>query len=184
MPKAKRRSDFHYTAEDGSKWDSRFEYLVYRGAVDAGLVLRRCEKGSDTIPYTHTVPRASCQDCGSARVGSARGITPDLYFDTGHPTGEEGRGYVEIKGFMRAPKRALYRSLFKEKPNTPLCLVIQSNFKVGKGSFGGWITKYLGIPWGVWKGTWPPEWNMPDVQKPKSVESKKSRGSKKATKEG
>jgi hypothetical protein len=177
-----KRSDFHYTAEDGSTWDSRFEYLVYKGAKDAGCDVRRCEKWVDTIPYSRILPRASCQDCGSNRVSEERGVTFDLFINNRDSAGKEDSYYLESKGYMRGPKRSLYRSLFKDKPDTCVRFVIQSNFKVGKGTFGGWINKHLGCPWAIWKGSWNDlVWIYPPPKKIKR-ERKKSKSTKESTK--
>lgn len=171
-----KRSDFHYTDESGEVWDSRFEYLVYKGCKDAGFNVRRSvQRGTDTIPYTRTLPRASCQDCGSTRVGETRRITFDLFVDNTDSERKENSYYLESKGYMRAPKRSLYRSFFKEKgSDVSVRFIIQSNFRVGKGSFGEWINKHLRSPWFLWRGTYPIEaqWNYP-------IELKKSKSSKK-----
>lgn len=160
-----KRSDFHYTDESGEVWDSYFESKVYQGAVDAGKNVRRCTKGADTLPYFHNVPGASCTDCGSTRVGRARGITFDLFVTDTDTFGKENSYYLEPKGYMRAPKRALYRSFFKENPNTSVRFVLQSNYRVGKGTFGGWINKHLHAPWALWKGSWDSlVWTFPTVK--------------------
>ena len=85
--------------------------------------------------------------------------------------------YLEAKGYMRADKRSLYRSFFKEQPNTRTCFIIQSNYRVGKGTFGEWISKQLKMPWFHWQGEFPKpnEWILP-------IEPKKSKSTKKGSK--
>lgn len=167
--KGQKRRDFHYDDVNGT-WDSKFEAQVFQGGLDAGIGLVR---NSEAIPYLRVVPRASCADCGSNRVGETRRITWDLHSDTWHPLGKENGCYVECKGYLRGPKRSLYRSFFKDKPDTPVVFIIQSNFKVGKGTFGGWITKYLNCPWALWKGKWSElQWVYPEPEKPKSTRKK------------
>lgn len=160
--RGQKRRDFHYTDENGD-WDSRFEAQVFKGAVDAGTNVRR---NYTPIPYARRVPRASCQDCGSDRVGETRRITFDLRVDNGHSEGKEDFYYLEPKGYMRAPKRSLYRSFFKDKPGISVRFIIQSNYRVGKGSFGEWINKHLNSPWFLWKGVYPTEeqWIFPIVK--------------------
>ena len=175
-PKAKlgkkvgtKRADMRWQSPDGDIWDSQFEYKVYKAGIHAGIRLRRCVKGreADTISYRHSIRGASCQDCGSDRVGSARQFTPDLFVYTGLPDRPEDGFYLEIKGYLRAPKRALLRSLFKEKQDLDLRFILQSDFKVSKSlRFSGWITKFLpGSRWVVFNGTWPTTWNLAHERK-------------------
>lgn len=174
-----KRKDMRFMADDGSIWDSKFEWQVWEGAKDAKVQLVRADKEGkgDTISYFHQVRGASCQDCGSPRVGRIRGITPDLLMPGWHPVGGENGGYLEIKGYMRADKRALYRSLLKETPGLSLCIIIQSDYRVGKGTFSQWITKHLKVPVFHWRGVFPKpnEWILP-------VEPKLSKRAKRSDK--
>lgn len=174
-----KRKDMRFLSPDGVEWDSKFEWQVWEAARVSNVRLSRADKegGVDTIPYFHQVRGTSCQDCGSARVGKVRGITPDFIVHDWHPIGKENGGYLETKGYMRADKRSLYRSLLKERPNLSLCLIIQSDYRVGKGTFGQWISKILKVPYFHWKGKYPEqhEWILP-------IEPKKSKSNKKANK--
>jgi hypothetical protein len=148
---------------------------VYKGARDAGLEVTRNDV---PIPYARSLPRASCQDCGSDKVGETRRLTFDLRVNHRDSAGQESVYYLEPKGYMRGPKRSLYRAFFKEKGEAiSVRFIIQSNFKVGKRTFGEWINKHLRMPWFLWKGTFPTEqqWNYP-------LELKKSKSTKKGNK--
>ena len=165
----KKRKDMRFEAPDGEVWDSKFEWQVAEGAKRAGVRLLRADKrgGTDTISYFHQVRGTSCQDCGSDRVGKIRGITFDLLMPDWHPLGKENGGYLEVKGYMRADKRSLYRSLFKEKTDIAACIIIQSDYRVGKGTFSQWITKHLHIPVFLWRGEFPKptDWIYPSERK-------------------
>lgn len=174
-----KRSDLRFQAPDGSIWDSKFEWHVWEGAKNADVRLHRADKAgkTDTLSYVHNIRNARCQDCGSDRVGSVRGITFDMVMRDWHPVGKENGGYLECKGYMRANKRALYRSFFKEKPGFSAAIIIQSNYKVGKGTFGDWISKILKIPYFHWQGVFPKpsDWVMPVIKQEKSKSTRNKR---------
>lgn len=153
------RRDMRWIDGAGEVWDSKLESLVYEASRKAGVNLVRCDK-TDTIPYYSLLRGASCKDCGGNRVGKARKYTPDFRMRQRDPSGDESLGYLEVKGYMRAPQRALFRSLVKEKPDLVLYFLIQSDFKVTSSlTFSGWIAKFLpGVKYAVWNGTFPTSW--------------------------
>lgn len=162
------RRDMRWMDGAGEIWDSKLESLVYEASRESSYRLVRCTK-ADTIPYYSLLRGASCADCGGARVGKARKYTPDFRMYSRHSSGEESVGYLEVKGYMRAPQRALFRSLVKEKPSLVLYLLLQSDFRVTKSlKFSGWIERFLpGAKYAVWNGTFPTTWIGAKPSEPK-----------------
>lgn len=162
-----KRSDKRWIDEHGNLWASRFEYLVYEAAKRANAAARRCDKGgSDTFSYHSEVRNGRCQDCQSANVVQERRYTPDIYIVPPSAEGQsdesgsrEGGYYVEAKGYLRADKRALLRSLVKSGEISDLRFIIQSDYRVGKTSLSGWIDKFLKCKWALFTGEWPEIWN-------------------------
>lgn len=167
-----KRSDRRWRDEHGEEWDSRFESVIYDIAKESGIKIRRCTS-ADTIPYYHTLRGTSCQDCGSIRVGKEHRYTPDFFVYTGDTAGGKDGYYLEAKGYLRAPKRSLLRSLFATRPIVDIRFLLQSDFKVtSKLRFAGWVTKYLiGSSYAIWRGSYPTEWI-------KANEPKKSKSTK------
>jgi hypothetical protein len=173
--KGKKRSDMRWIAPDGSVFDSRFEYEVYKAGVDAKVPIRRTTKGkpdgagSDTVSYWHPSRGGSCRACGSAEVGTSRSFTADILYspslqdDKSADKADSGSGsapfYIDAKGYLRAPKRSLLRSLVKTRKDFALRLILQRDFPISKVSrISDWIRKYLKIQFAVWNGKWPTKW--------------------------
>lgn len=141
--------------------------MVYNSARDAGVKVRRCDKGgTDTFSYTSEIRDGICQSCASTQVVKQRRYTPDLCVIQS-PHGPDdfaalsgaNKYYVEAKGYLRASERALLRSLVASKAVPDLRIVLQADYRIGKLTFGGWIDRYLKIKWAVFDGKWPETWN-------------------------
>lgn len=150
---------------DGQQWASRFEATVFDGVskqLGEGRV-RRCTE-QDQMGYTRVVPRSECAKCGSSTVVQRRKITTDfLVVPAQVSSGPDKQGgyFIEVKGFVRANRRALFRDFIKCYPNLDLRFVLERDYVISKASgltLGGWITKYLKRPWCVWRGQLPAEW--------------------------
>lgn len=170
-----KHSDMRWQAPDGTIWASRLEYEVYEEARRSGEPVRRCVPGtpdkSDTFSYWHSGRSLTCKTCGSAEVGSLRRYTADLFQDSSSckRAGDEGNQeaqsngyYVDIKGYLRGPRRTLLRSFCKRRPDVDLRILLQRDFKISKlTTAAGWINKTLKIPYAIWDGKWPRTWIMP-----------------------
>lgn len=160
-PKQK-RSDFHFTGPDGSKWDSRFEYLFYTAAKDAIPGIFRCTK-SNTFSFILPIKGGVCGACESASVGQRRTLTPDFCFVSTNPQCQDQYHYIETKGFLRAKERSLLRALGKAHPDISLSIVLQRSYPIGtkradgtKSSIVDWFTKFLPqVRVYVWNGKVP-----------------------------
>jgi len=154
-----KRSDTRWEAE-GEIWASRFEYLVYRALKDAGHDVRKTVP-EDSMVYHHPVKNGRCTECGSAACVTERRYTPDLYVRPARSqeaSSKHGGYFVEAKGYLRADKRSLLRSLRKARPDVDLRLLVQRDYKVGRGSLVSWAQKYLKVPVAVWDGNLPEDW--------------------------
>lgn len=155
--------DMRWMGPDGSVWDSRFEYEVYSGLVKQGLNVRRTTP-DDSIPYTHAVRGGLCTVCASNKVVTERSYTPDFFvytdtaLDRNTGSGVDKGYFIEAKGYLRADRRSLLRSLRKARPDIDLRLVAQRDYKVGKSTLTGWASKYLKVPVAVWNGKLPEDW--------------------------
>lgn len=148
-----KRRDMRWKAPDGTVWDSRFEYEVYLGFKERGISVRKLEAPKDSLDYTSPVRGAECAKCGSNAVVQRRSITFDLLAVQEAGGGPERRSYrVEAKGYLRAPRRRLLRCFRQAWPSVDLRLVLQADYKVGKGTVLEWCAKYLKCPAFVWKG--------------------------------
>lgn len=162
--------DMRWQSPDGAIWASRFEYGVYSKLRELGHDVRRTSP-EDRISYTHPVRGGLCTQCNSHEVVTERHYTPDLFVvpragqgagrgDAGDPTAASRGYYIEAKGYLRADGRSLLRSLRKARPDIDLRILAQRDYKVGKSTFTGWVTKFLKIPVHVWTtdGKLPEEW--------------------------
>lgn len=154
-----KRRDMRWQAPDGTIWASRFEYAVFKTLQEQGHDVRRCTAPDDSLPYTSRVVSGVCLDCGSARVATSRTYTPDLHLRP-KSAGAQREGYfIEAKGYLRAERRALLRSLRKAWPSLDLRLVVQRDYRVTAGlTITQWATKYLKCPVIVWEGKLPKDW--------------------------
>jgi hypothetical protein len=85
--------------------------------------------------------------------------TPDLFNVPNVPGASDSSGYyIEAKGYLRAEGRSLLRSFRKSRPDIDLRLVVERDYKVGKGSLTSWASKYLKVPVHVWDGSLPKDW--------------------------
>lgn len=169
-----KRRDMRWISPNGEVFDSKYEYEVYTAAKQALLPVRRTTKGgadtpgSDTLSYWHPVRGGSCRSCGGADTGTLRSYTADILYDTDllparseseKSKGERSRYYVDAKGYLRANKRSLLRSLVKARKDIDLRFILQRDFKVSPTSnASAWIRRYLKAPYAIWDGKWPTEW--------------------------
>jgi hypothetical protein len=159
----KKRKDYHWEDPTGQIWDSRFEYLFYTAASEAGLKVARCDK-SHTFSFTLPIRGGACRSCSSTDVGQLRHYTPDFFVvpsDTEHPGGLH---YIETKGYLRAKERSLLRAWYKAHPDTNLSFILQRSYratkpgKSGDGSITSWLIKFLpNVRVYLWDGTIPNE---------------------------
>lgn len=176
-----KRSDTRWIEPDGEEFDSRFEAQVVNSARLAGVLIRRAIKGtpdtpgSDTVAYRHKTSRGGrCAVCGSSDVYTARSYTADLLLDTAllskehsdkdHKAGEPARSHCDAKGYLRANKRSLLRSLHKARPDLDLRLILQRDYRISKtATISSWCNRVAKIPYAIWTGSFPKphEWTMP-----------------------
>jgi hypothetical protein len=178
----KKKSDTRWLDANGVEWDSRLESEVYESAKLANAPVRKCsqgirpgEPGSDSFDYWHqTARRGYCRTCGGTDVGQSRTFTPDLLHDPAlsssgpgnevHSAGRSERYYIDVKGYMRANKRALLRAFVKARPDIALRLLFQRDYKLSKtATITSWCRKTLRVPYVLWTGTYPSpqDWIMP-----------------------
>jgi len=114
------------------------------------------------MAYTSPVRGGRCQKCDSDSVAQEHVYTPDLYVDSKpRPDGKENESsgyYIESKGYLRGSRRALLRHFRKARADVDLRLVIQRDYKVGKGTLVSWAEKYLKVKVLVWKGSLTEGW--------------------------
>lgn len=120
--------NFSFTAPDGSKWDSKYEFAVYTVLLGADNAIERTERPRDTLAYTTSVPRAHCVECGSKQVAMRRTYTAD--FRVPSARAESGYCYIEAKGFFRGNKRVLFGALVQTLEAADLITVLQSDYKL------------------------------------------------------
>jgi len=135
-----------YHDKDGNKWDSRYEWEVYEAIREMGLDVRRCspEQG-DTFSYASKVIRGECLECESDNIVQRRTYTPDLFVsDLEAPNGDRGC-YIEVKGYWKAPKRNLLRSVVESNPHLNLLFIFQKDLWVtrGKSRYTDYIKRYF-----------------------------------------
>jgi hypothetical protein len=157
-----KKSDRHWTDPDGNKWDSRYEYTVYREFAKSHEV-RRTTK-SDTFSFTLPIKRGKCASCGSTEVGQQRTYTPDLHVISINDEYKAEHYYTEIKGFLRPKERTLFACFHKENPDALVRVLFQRNFPVGvaskrtgkRGSLADWLNKKCqGLTYAFWTGSVP-----------------------------
>jgi hypothetical protein len=145
-----KRSDRHWTDPDGGKWDSRYEYLVWRAYSAAGTTIRRTTK-SDTMAFVLPIKRGKCGACGSDQVGQQRTYTPDFHVTTNNSKHEAEFYYIEAKGYLRPKERSLLRAFYKTNPDAPVRYLLQADFPAGARSkrtgersrISQWFSKFL-----------------------------------------
>lgn len=135
-----------YFDDEGTKWDSRYEWEVYDAIREMGLDVRKCsaEQG-DTFSYTSKVIRGECLECESSEVVQRRTYTPDLFVsELKSPNGDLG-GYIEVKGYWKPAKRNLLRSVVKSNPHLNLLFVFRRDLWVtkGKSKYSDYIERYF-----------------------------------------
>lgn len=161
-----KKRDMRWRSSDGQVWASQFEYEVYETLKTRGHQVRRCTAGepgnSDSLSYVQRIPNASCENCGSVKIGKQRVYTPDLYITETPGTDarqrdpfkrwyRDGGVYVECKGYVRAPQRTLLRSLFQARPGTTVVFILQRNYATSRVTLvADWIAKYLKQPVFLW----------------------------------
>jgi hypothetical protein len=161
-PVKKKRSDYHFTAEDGSLWDSRFEYVFYTAAKAAGIGIFRCTK-SNTFSFILPIRGGICGSCESTLVGQRRSYTPDFAVVSPDPQYKDELHYIETKGYLRNKERSLLRAFYKAHEDTRLSIILQRTYPVGtkradgtKGSVVDWFKKFLPkVNVHVWTGKIP-----------------------------
>jgi hypothetical protein len=154
-----KRKNFHFTGPDGSLWDSRFEYIFYTAAKEAGLPIARCTK-SNTFSFILPIKSGSCGSCGATNIGQRRTLTPDFLLTADNSELPAEQAYIETKGYLRAKERSLLRALYKSHPDANISFVFQRAYPVGskradgtKGSVIDWFKKFM-PNWSVyvWNG--------------------------------
>lgn len=139
-------ADRRYIDEENNEWDSRYEYEVYRGIQLLGFDVRRCsEEQGDTFAYQSPVVRGRCLECEGNKVVQERTYTPDLYI-SGESIGPGcGGAYIEAKGYWKAPKRNLLRSVVKSNPDLSLLFIFQRDLWVtkGKSKYSDYIARFF-----------------------------------------
>jgi hypothetical protein len=174
-----KRGDRHWLDPDGNKWDSRYEYLVYRAYKDAGKEVRRTDKG-DTFSFVLPISRGQCGACGSTQVGQLRTYTPDIYVSSSSKEHEAVGYYVEAKGYLRAKERSLLRAFYKAHPDAPIRVLLQRDFPCGaaskrtgeKSCITQWFAKFLPkFKVALWQGAAPKDehWRVGSVDQSKSA---------------
>lgn len=153
-----KRRDMRWVAPDGSEWASRFEWEVYDELRRGGANVRRCTE-RDTITYTERKPNTRCMACGSKQCVQDRTYTPDLFLI---PEGQEdGSGYyIEVKGYFRREKRALFRSLRNSRQDLDIRIIYQTDFKATKKmKISEYTRRYIkDTKFHIWDGDIPGDW--------------------------
>lgn len=159
----KKRKDYHWEDPTGQIWDSRFEYIFYTAAKDAGLKIARCDK-SHSFSFILPIRGGLCTSCKSAEVGQQRRYTPDFFIVPEDTQPVTGLVYIETKGYLRAKERSLLRAFYKTHQDIRLSFVLQRTYratkpnKSGDGSIVTWFKKFLpNIKVYLWNGTIPDE---------------------------
>lgn len=161
------KKDMRWKDETGKIWSSRFEYQVYLALKAKGYEVRPTVPGEDSFTYASPVAGAVCGECASNKVVKRRKYTPDLFVvQKVCSVGERGTAvradcpgyYIEVKGYLRQDRRSLLRAVRKARPDLRLRLIVQRDYKVGKGTLVSWAQKFLKIPVHVWNGDIPEEW--------------------------
>ena len=139
-----KRSDRRWLDDTGQEWASRYEYQVFCAFRDLGVNIRKCGKG-DTIEYSEPKRNNKCLECGSERVVQTRTYTPDLCID---PDSEGGRTFIEVKGYMPAPKRKLFKDMLKGRPDIDIALVFEKDTRAPKSKlrYLEYTKRYFKIP--------------------------------------
>jgi hypothetical protein len=151
--------DMRWKSPDGEVWASRFEYSVFFTLKEKGFNVRRTNAEQDRMAYTAPVRNGVCEACASTAVVTNHFYTPDLFVSQGDQSGGPAGYYIEAKGYLRAPQRSLIRAFRKARPDVDLRFVVQSDYKVGKSTVSGWITRYLRSKVHVWNGNLPGSWS-------------------------
>lgn len=146
----KKRSDRRWIADDGTEWDSKFEWSVYDRLSAGGGSVRKCDE-SDSFSYTKPIRGAACLGCGSGEVVQRRTYTPDLYYVPAPDTSPGVGYYIEVKGYFPGTKRALFRNFLKCHPDVSIRIVLERNSRAPgtKSTYGDYIDKFFKIPWVV-----------------------------------
>jgi hypothetical protein len=153
-----KRKDYRWTDPAGIIWASRFEYEIFNWFRAAGLLIRKAESPADTVSYTTRIRSGVCGACGAdGQSYQRRTYTPDLV--AGYVpfiAHKSGSVYIEAKGFLRGKDRSLLRAVVQAGVRPNLCLFIQRDAKVGKGTVSTWARKFLkGVPVCLWTRTGP-----------------------------
>lgn len=155
-----KKSDMRWRDTSGVVWSSRFEYEVYIALLAGGVDVRKTTE-SDQLLFSDRLTGCVCGACGATEIVKPRRYTPDLYVSPQGSGGSAGNGagyYIEAKGYIRSERRRILRSFRQARPDINLRVIIQRDYKVGKSTLAGWVTKYMKIPVTVWNGTIPEDW--------------------------
>lgn len=150
----KKKSDFRWTAEDGTIWGSRFEFEIFSTLQAQGYAVRKTDP-QDSMGYTSRVVGGVCTQCHSGQVVQEHTYTPDLFVDTsnkpGRPDANVSPGYyIEAKGNLLPRRRSLLRAFRKAQPNVDLRFILQNRGRAGKRSLLEWVQTFLKVPVSVW----------------------------------
>lgn len=161
MPRVGRsRSDRRWEAPDGQVWASKFEWEVFDALQRAGVSVRKCDSG-DTVTYYQARPNVRCLDCGSSNCSQERTYTPDLFVIPKSGSDNGGGYFIEVKGYFRDEKRALFRCLRTSRSDIDLRCVFAADHWVTKGKtrLSAYFDRYVkNTPYHFWDGTLPETW--------------------------
>lgn len=155
-----KKSDMRWRDTSGVVWSSRFEYEVYIALLAGGVDVRKTTE-SDQLLFSDRLTGCVCGACGATEIVKHRRYTPDLYVSSqgsGGSTDDSTGYYIEAKGYIRSERRRILRSFRQARPDVNLRVIIQRDYKVGKSTLAGWVTKYMKIPVAVWSGSLPEDW--------------------------
>ncbi len=156
-----KRADKRWRDNDGTVWDSEFEFRVYTSlrSLFGGRRVRRAESAEgDSFDYTTPTKQGRCLDCGSGKVVQQRTYTPDIYVIQSQT---HKRTYIETKGYFPADKRTLLRNFRKTGPSIDLIIILQRNGRATPTrSLAEWVGSYIeNTPTFVWD---PKKADIPD----------------------
>jgi len=142
-----KRSDKRFTAPSGVEWASKFEWEVYESIGGAGVDVRKCGQG-DSFHYHESKRQGKCLACGSSDVVQERTYTPDLCV-TPTPKGDSGPEpyYIEVKGYFRQQRRALFGHFLKQNQDLDIRIVFERDGRATpRMSYREYAQRYYKIP--------------------------------------
>lgn len=142
-----KRSDKRFIAPGGVEWASKFEWEVYDVIRGTGAIVRKCGKG-DSFSYHEPKRGGKCLACGSDNTVQERIYTPDLHI-TLPPEWRSGPGeyYIEVKGYFRQQRRALFGHFLKQHPDVDMRIVFETDGRATpRLTYREYAQKYYKVP--------------------------------------